>query len=299
MKWARRRPAEDRVAVVKGHGTGNDFVLIPDPDGIHDFSAAAAAALCDRRMGIGGDGVLRVVRSDRTPEGADYGPGAPEWFMDYRNSDGSIAEMCGNGIRVFARFLVDAGLASPGELEVLTRGGVYRVNLHAEGDVTVDMGRPIRDGYSSDVRVRLGSHEWRAEGLGLPNPHAVVVLDDLTVLPAELPPPEVAPAVMYPDGVNVEFVEFAEEVVPGQPHVRMRVHERGSGETLSCGTGACAVGVVVAEHLGVPDGTPVQVDVPGGTLMISIDNLGRVHMSGPAVIVADGWIVPRWWRAHT
>lgn len=286
----------DRLAVIKGHGTGNDFVLIPDPDGIHEISAAAASALCDRRMGIGGDGVLRVVRSDRTVEGTEFGPHAPEWFMDYRNSDGSVAEMCGNGIRVFARFLIDAGLAKPGELEILTRGGVYRVNLHAEGDVSVDMGRPVREGYTSDVRVRLGANEWVAEGLGMPNPHAVVVLDELAVLPPELSAPEVAPAVMYPDGVNVEFVEIVEADDRGRPHARMRVHERGSGETLSCGTGACAVGVVVAERLGVPDDSEIRIDVPGGSLIIAVDNLGRVHMTGPAVIVAEGWIDPRWWR---
>src|SRR3954454_12627280 len=118
---------------VKGHGTENDFVIVPDPDGSLDLTPSLVAALCDRRAGIGADGVLRVVRSKALGRD-DLGA---EWFMDYRNADGSIAEMCGNGTRVFARYLVDAGLVVPGDLPVATRAGVRAVRLGATGDVTV------------------------------------------------------------------------------------------------------------------------------------------------------------------
>src|ERR1700730_15989795 len=125
----------------KGHGTGNDFVIVPDPDGELNLPADLVVALCDRRRGLGADGLLRVVRPGAPPEVAGRAAEA-EWFMDYRNADGSLAEMCGNGVRVFARYLVEHGLAMPGEFGVATRAGVKRVRLGPSGDVTVDMGAP-------------------------------------------------------------------------------------------------------------------------------------------------------------
>src|SRR4051812_10282311 len=131
---------------VKGHGTENDFVILPDPGGSLELTPERVARICDRRAGIGADGVLRVVRSKALGRDGD-----PEWFMDYRNSDGSIAEMCGNGMRVFARYLVEAGLAVPGELSIGPRGGVRTVRLGPAGDVTVDMGPPRTLGQSRAV----------------------------------------------------------------------------------------------------------------------------------------------------
>ncbi|MDQ1305011.1 MAG: diaminopimelate epimerase [Actinomycetota bacterium] len=289
----------DGIPFSKGHGTGNDFVLLPDPDGLLDIGTEQVKAVCDRHFGIGADGVLRVVRSERTQEGAAHGRGAPEWFMDYRNADGSLALMCGNGIRVFARFLVDSGLASPGSHEILTRGGVRRVEVGAGGDIGVDMGAVTREGYHGVVTVTLAGACWSGRGLGMPNPHAVVIVDDLEALPTRLPEPEVGPASMYPDGVNVEFVQVLASVAGGPAHIRMRVHERGSAETLSCGTGACAAGVVAAERLGLPVDSDIRVEVPGGTLVVARRPGDRVHLAGPAELVADGVIRADWWKDHS
>src|SRR4051794_26232528 len=148
---------------VKGHGTENDFVIVPDPDGALDLTPGMVAALCDRRAGIGADGVLRVVPAKLADPGQDA-----EWFMDYRNSDGGVAEMCGNGIRVFARYLVAAGLTRPGEFGVATRAGVKRVRLGDTGDVSVDMGAPSVLGESW---ADLGGRRHHGLNVSMGNPH--------------------------------------------------------------------------------------------------------------------------------
>ncbi len=275
----------------KGHGTENDFVIVPDPDNALDLPAATVAALCDRRAGVGGDGVLHVVRSAAHPEARDMAADA-EWFMDYRNSDGSIAEMCGNGVRVFARYLRHAGLVTEGDLTVATRGGVKRVHLAKDGDVTVGMGRALLPG--GDVEVSVGERAWPARHVDMGNPHAVAFVADLDHAGDLLSPPPVRPATAYPHGVNVEFVADR-----GPRHVAMRVHERGSGETRSCGTGACAVAVAAARRDGADPaltGVPATytVDVPGGTLVITERPDGEIEMTGPAVIVAEGELDPAW-----
>jgi diaminopimelate epimerase len=266
----------------KGHGTENDFVLLPDLDGtVHGDTpapeyAARVARLCDRRAGIGGDGVLRVVRCDS---------GEAEWFMDYRNADGSLSEMCGNGIRVFARYLLEEGLASAeAPIRVETRDGVKVLTVDGEA-ITVDLGRPRVLG---ETVVSVGHLELAARHVDMGNPHAVAFVDDLDDAGSLLHPPGHDPRV-YPHDVNVEFV-----VRRGERHVAMRVHERGSGETRSCGTGAGAVmaatavadGVVSA---GAPDrDTTYRVDVPGGTLHVTWTAGGRALLTGPAVVVARG-----------
>ncbi|OEJ24660.1 diaminopimelate epimerase [Streptomyces agglomeratus] len=285
------------IAFLKGHGTENDFVIVPDPDNTVDLPASLVARLCDRRAGIGGDGVLHVVRSAAHPEARPMADVA-EWFMDYRNADGSIAEMCGNGVRVFARYLQRAGLVGEGDLAVATRGGVKRVHIaKAEsggdtGDITVSMGRAVLPG--GDVKVSVGSREWPARNVNMGNPHAVAFVDDLEHAGDLLTAPPFSPASAYPDGVNVEFV-----VDRGPRHVAMRVHERGSGETRSCGTGACAVAVAAARRDGADPavtGEPVAytVDLPGGRLVITERPDGSVEMTGPAVIVAEGTIDAEW-----
>ena len=251
---------------LKGHGTHNDFVLLPDHDGsVHgDLDPARVRALCDRRGGLGADGVLRVVREQG------------RWFMDYRNADGSIAEMCGNGIRVFALHLVQEGLAEAGvAFEVDTRDGVKTVTV-VGGDVTVDMGIPSVLG---ETEVSVGGRTWVATHVDVGNPHAVAFVDDLADAGPLLEPPAHDTA-LYPDGVNVEFV-----VRRGEGHVAMRVHERGSGETQACGTGACAVALA---SMAGPGPATYRVDQPGGTVTITRDDDGRVLMSGPAVVVARG-----------
>jgi diaminopimelate epimerase len=262
-------------AFLKGHGTENDFVLLPDAAStVHgELDAERVRALCDRRAGIGGDGVLRVVRAS--------GPDA-EWFMDYRNADGSVAEMCGNGIRLFVRYLVDEGLADGSRpVPVDTRDGVKVLTVH--GDlITVDMGSPKVLG---ETEVGVDGHTWTARHVDMGNPHAVAFVDSLDDAGRLLDPPS-HDAEVYPDGVNVEFV-----VRRGDRHVAMRVHERGSGETRSCGTGACAVMVAAAlADGGRPEGAdvPYRVDVPGGTLTVTWTADDRVLLTGPAVIVARG-----------
>ena len=268
------------TAFLKGHGTENDFVLLPDHDGTLSLTPETVARLCDRRAGIGADGVLRVVRTAADAEAQSL-PGADgtTWFMDYRNADGSAAEMCGNGIRVFARHLVDEGLAEPGELAVLTRDGVKRVRLGGTGDVTVEMGPARFPGTDRKVHVGDG---WRpAVEVDMGNPHAVVFVDDLAEAGDLRVAPEVDP--VFTDGVNVELV-----VRRGDRHVAMRVHERGVGETRSCGTGACAVMVAAARRDGVGAPSTYVVDVPGGTLTVTERADGEVELTGPAVVVARG-----------
>ncbi|MFJ6722008.1 MULTISPECIES: diaminopimelate epimerase [unclassified Streptomyces] len=279
------------LSFLKGHGTENDFVIVPDPDNAVELPESAVAKLCDRRAGIGADGVLHVVRSAAHPE-ASHMAGEAEWFMDYRNSDGSVAEMCGNGVRVFARYLQHAGHVEPGDLAVATRGGVKRVHLDKTGDVTVSMGRAeLPEG---EVTVSVGERTWPARNVNMGNPHAVAFVESLDDAGSLLTAPPYSPASAYPTGVNVEFV-----VDRGPRHVAMRVHERGSGETRSCGTGACAVAVAAIRRDGADPavtGRPVTytVDLPGGTLLITEHPDGRVDMTGPAVIVASGEFDAAW-----
>ncbi|MGW8576050.1 diaminopimelate epimerase [Streptomyces niveus] len=291
------------IPFLKGHGTENDFVIIPDPDNALTLSASAVAELCDRRAGIGGDGLLRVVRSAAHPEARSMADRA-EWFMDYRNSDGSVAEMCGNGVRVFARYLRRAGLVQAGDLAVATRGGVKKVHIAKDagtggdetgsGAITAHMGRALLT--EDDVTVAVGDRGWPARNVNMGNPHAVAFVDDLAHAGNLFTAPPVSPASVYPDGVNVEFV-----VDRGPRHVAMRVHERGSGETRSCGTGACAVVVAAARRDGLDPavtGEPVTytVDVPGGRLVITERPDGEIEMTGPAVIVAEGVLDAEWAR---
>ncbi|MFF4477296.1 diaminopimelate epimerase [Streptomyces melanosporofaciens] len=299
-----------RLSFLKGHGTENDFVIVPDLDGSLELSAAAVTRICDRRAGIGGDGLIRVVRSSAHPEARAMADQA-EWFMDYRNSDGSIAEMCGNGVRVFARYLQRAGLAEAGDLAVATRAGVRRVHIAKDagdaarpgeattgpdGPITVVMGEATLPGPGpeAEITVTVGERSWPARNVNMGNPHAVAFVDDLAQAGDLLAAPAVRPASAYPHGTNVEFV-----VDRGPRHVAMRVHERGSGETRSCGTGACAVMVAAARRDGADPavtGHPVTytVDVPGGRLVISERPDGTVEMTGPAVIVAEGELDPAW-----
>jgi len=280
-----------RIAFLKGHGTENDFVIVPDPENAIDLSPAAVAALCDRRAGIGGDGLLHVVRSAAHPEARDMAAEA-EWFMDYRNGDGSIAEMCGNGTRVFARYLQRAGYVAEGDFAIATRAGVKSMHIAKDGDVTTGMGKALFP--EGDVTVSVGEHSWPARNVNMGNPHAVAFVDDLAQAGDLFSPPPFSPAAAYPDGVNVEFV-----VDRGPGHVAMRVHERGAGETRSCGTGACAVAVAAARRDGADPavtGTHATytVDVPGGTLVITERPDGQIEMTGPAVIVAEGEIDAEW-----
>ncbi len=277
------------IRFAKGHGTENDFVLLLDPECDVDLTPRLVAALCDRRAGLGADGVLRVVLAAADPGGAAMS-GRARWFMDYRNADGSVAEMCGNGIRVFARYLVDSWLAPPGELAIATRDGVKSVRLSMAGDVTVDMGTASVS-PPDGLKVTVGEHSWTGTAVDVGNPHAVVFVDDLAQAGDLADAPAVEPSPRR--GVNVEFV-----VARGPRQIAMRVHERGVGETRSCGTGACAAALAAAARSGVSGPTTYAVEVPGGRLAVVTRADGHVELAGPAVLVAGGELADRWVDAH-
>lgn len=281
------------VTFTKGHGTGNDFVIVADPDGALSLTNDQVAALCDRRFGIGADGILRVVRSAAIDEGASALAAGAEWFMDYRNADGSKAEMCGNGIRVFAHYLAESGLATigPDGIAIGTRAGVKAVTRSANG-FEADLGAWIVDERAPTVLARGLSVARPGLGIDVGNPHVVVALpgeDELEALELTYKP------VLDPEpaaGANVEFVVPAEPLVQdGVGVIRMRVFERGVGETLSCGTGVAAAALAVRHWAGAGAPDAWSVDVPGGTLGVRIVPRGdelHVLLSGPAVLVFSG-----------
>ncbi len=301
----------------KGHGTENDFVILPDPDGELDLTPALVRRLCDRRAGIGADGVLRVVEIEVLAAAlTESGPGAfraageaddllasaaatalaapataaeaasgltPQWFMDYRNADGSVAEMCGNGIRVFTRYLIEHGLAHGPEFAIETRGGTRLVRAEPGGQFTVDMG-PATVLGPGQASIRGRTHEGVQVSVG--NPHLACVVDGPLDGHEWDAPPELDP-VLFPDGANVELVQPT-----GERSAQMTVYERGSGPTRSCGTGAVAAAVAAAEATGERGGT-WAIRVPGGDLTVTLDRETTL-LTGPAVIVAEGQLTPGW-----
>ena len=251
-----------------GHGTENDFLLLLDEADRIQVSPDVISRLCDRKSGIGADGFIRMVKRDGT------------WFMDYRNSDGSLAEMCGNGIRVMARYLVDHQLQKSGLFAIDTRAGRKFLAVPDSGEISVNMGKV--EEIPDDVEVHHNGHSWSARHIDVGNPHAVVFVDSLDEVGSLVNAPEVSPDDVFPDGVNVEFVE-----VVSDSEVRMRVHERGSGETRSCGTGVCAVALATVLHAGKRLPATLTVHVPGGTLKVEIDGHSNAVLTGPAVLVSE------------
>jgi len=279
------------LAFTKGHGTENDFVLVPDPEGRHDLTPDDVRALADRRAGVGGDGVIRVVPTRLADDPAVRAQsGQAAWFMDYRNADGSVSEMCGNGTRVFAAYLVREGLEHGGEFAIATRAGPKQVRTASQG-YAVDLGAARVDdsegaretGFNAVVHAH-GGPELPGLRVDVGNPHTVVVLPptlelgdlDLSVAPHVAPHPAA--------GTNVEFVQIL-----GPGHIAMRVHERGVGETRSCGTGAVAAAAATRWWDGPDDANREwTVDVPGGRLTVTFTDAGTAELAGPAVLVADG-----------
>lgn len=292
--------------VTKGHGTRNDFVLLDDADGAVDVTPSLVRALADRRAGVGGDGVIRLVRSEAAPDAAASLAEDPAaaWFMDYRNADGSLAEMCGNGVRVVAAFAQRVGAwDGAGELVLATRAGVRRVRRLAVQEVPdgggapwyeVDMGEwrlpggpdALASGGDAQVDIPGLTVPRPALSVGVGNPHTVVALSDLGALAeADLSrAPSVTP--VPPDGTNVELVVPLGEAPGGSGRLRMRVHERGVGETESCGTGACAAAVAVHAWAGAGAPESWWVEVPGGTVRVRLAG-ARVLLAGPAVLTFD------------
>ncbi|NMN94120.1 diaminopimelate epimerase [Antrihabitans stalactiti] len=284
----------------KGHGTENDFVVLPDPDAELTLHTAGVSALCDRSRGLGADGVLRVAKAgaltatgvlDVLPDGV----AVDDWFMDYRNADGSAAEMCGNGVRVFAHYLLSSGLETRSAFVVGSRAGARPVTVHSvdgfRGDVTVGMGKVRELGTSS---ATIGGRVFEGIGIDVGNPHLACVDSDVT--PAVLAALDLSAAPgfdpgFFPHGVNVEIVT----PLSGGA-VEMRVHERGVGETRSCGTGTVAAAAAALRFDGA-DAGEVVVRVLGGEVRVRID-AGEADLRGPSVLVASGDIDDAWWAAQ-
>ncbi len=253
-----------------GHGTHNDFVLLFDPENALEITPTQVQNICNRQTGIGSDGLIRIGKIDG------------KWFMDYRNADGSLAEMCGNGIRVMARYLVERGHQPEGIFGINTRAGMRYLAVPANEDISVNMGHAILDDEYPEVAVTVNGKSWPAFNINVGNPHAVVFVDDLSEAGDLLVAPEVDPKEAYPEGVNVEFVHILEN-----GEVEMRVHERGVGETQSCGTGTCAVALAATFKTGKRLPSRWVINPPGGRLVVDTDGHNNATLIGPAVLLED------------
>ena len=260
---------QNPVIATYGHGTHNDFLIFFDPDDQLVISAHQVAALCGEVTGFNTDGIIRIVKGD---DG--------KWFMDYRNADGSIAEMCGNGIRVMARYLVAKGHQREGIFAIDTRAGIKHLRVPADDDISVNMGKVYDE--SEEIKASVNGATFSGFNINVGNPHAVVFTDDLAQLGSLDIAPTVSPADSYPEGVNVEFVEL----LPNH-EAKMRVHERGSGETQSCGTGTCAVALAATIKSGESLPSRWVIYPPGGRLVVDIDGHSNATLTGPAVILDD------------
>lgn len=277
---------------VKAHGAGNDFVLLPDLDDRIDLDADLTRALCAPHFGLGADGVIRVgrPRNDRD-----------DVFMDYRNADGSVAEMCGNGVRCVAKYVLDRGTVAGDELRVDTRGGSKLVRVarrHVDGCIAtlrVDMGEPVvatidwspTDDPHAPASGETAGPALRLTSVDMGNPHAVYVTDDVAGTPLEQLATQINRLPAFAEGVNVEAVE-----VRDRAQLRGRIHERGVGETMASGTGVSAMAVAAIVR-GLAD-HEVRVAVPGGELLVEWSGSGSVSVTGPAVEVAHGTLDATW-----
>lgn len=272
----------------KYHGTGNDFVLIEDLGGAVTLTSGLVAGICDRQFGIGADGVIRIAQA---LEG--------DFLMDYRNADGEVAEMCGNGIRCLGKYVYDRRITTKTSLMVETRAGMKYLELDVDAGgvaaVRVDMGAPALERGAIPMAgpfgerfigqpLVAGGREFRATAVSMGNPHLVLFAEDVSTIDLPRLGPEVEEHPDFPEGTNVEFVRAHDGVVEA------RVWERGSGETLACGTGACAS--VVAANIEGLVGTRATVRFPGGELQVAWEEDGRVYLTGPAVHVFDGELDP-------
>lgn len=280
--------SQSGVPFLKGHGAGNDFILLDATNGGINPSDKAVEVLCDRRKGIGGDGVLRIAPA------AEFEVVQAKYFMDYRNADGSIGQTCGNGLRLTARFLVENGYEESGTFTIGTRAGIVSATVEA-GDknytnIAINMGK-FESITNNEIVVTTETGSWQASGISSPNPHAVTVVGNIWDAGSLSDYPSVTPDETFPDGVNVEFVE------PKSPtHIAMRTHERGVGETLACGSGSCAAAQVWAAKNNLEPGWSVQVDLLGGTVFVDQDQTGSLILRGPAEFVASGFISPQLWQ---
>jgi diaminopimelate epimerase len=278
---ARNGAGEDKLIAIMinsvigtyGHGTENDFVLVFDPSDEISITTAQTAAICNRETGIGADGLIRITKRDQ------------KWFMDYRNADGSLAEMCGNGIRVMARYLVERGHQPEGIFAINTRDGIKHLRVPIVDDISVNMGKVSDE--NEEITASVEGKIWNGFNINVGNPHAVVFVEKIEDVGSLKDAPIVRPKDTYPEGVNVEFVE----ILPNH-EAKMRVHERGSGETKSCGTGTCAVALAATMQL--KENLPARwvIYPPGGRLVVDIDPHSNATLTGPALLISDHDLTP-------
>jgi diaminopimelate epimerase len=256
------------IKATYGHGTHNDFVLVFDEADQLKFTPEQVKQICDRNTGIGSDGFIKIIKKDG------------QWFMDYLNADGSVAEMCGNGIRVMARYLTQNNHQSSGIYSINTRDGRKFLSVPDDGDIAVNMGQVAQ--IPGEIKVSVNGNTFRGFNIDMGNPHAVVFVEDMSLIGDLKTQPVVEPASEYPDGVNIEFVKFLEN-----GELQMRVHERGVGETQSCGTGTCAVALAasIEKRKSLPN--KWVINPPGGRLMVEIDGHSNATLTGPAVLVKE------------
>lgn len=283
-----KSPTPIGAPFLKGHGAGNDFIVLDATTGGLNPSAKAVEVLCDRRKGIGADGILRLAPA------SEFNVTDANYFMDYRNSDGSLGQTCGNGLRVVARFLVEQGYEQAGSFQIGTRAGTVTAHVAPDDtnfeNIAINMGTFAQ--LNRDLTVSTETGSWQASGIESPNPHAVSIVGSIWDAGSLSDYPSVTPDGTFPDGVNFEFVE------PKSPtHIAMRTHERGVGETLACGSGSCAAAQVWAIKNGLEPGWSVQVDLLGGTVFVDQDLTGSLILRGGAQIVATGNISPQLWQA--
>jgi diaminopimelate epimerase len=285
----------------KYHGTGNDFVMIEDRDDRLSLTTELVAALCDRRFGVGADGLIRVTGPvGAAGAGLEDQARKADLFMDYYNADGATAEMCGNGIRCVAKLAYERGLTDRTELAVATRGGLKRVWFEpAGGEVrasTVDMGPPAfergeipmegppRERFLTEPFDHNGT-SFKASAVSMGNPHLVLFVDrDPDTMDVSRLGPELENDLRFPNRTNVEFV------APDGEGIKVRVWERGVGETMACGTGACAS--LVAANLAGLVPRRAAVRFPGGTIDVTWREDGPVWITGPAERVFEGTLDP-------
>lgn len=256
------------ITATYGHGTHNDFVLIFDPENKLILSSDQIQRVCNRKTGVGSDGLIRIIKQDSA------------WFMDYYNADGSEAEMCGNGIRVMARYLTDRGHQPSGIYAINTRDGRKFLSVPESGDISVNMGKVSH--IPGEIKVLANTHEYAGLNIDVGNPHAVVFVADLAEIGDLKSAPKVLPEQNYPDGVNIEFVK----ILAGN-EIQMRVFERGVGETKSCGTGTCAVALAATIKSNINLPIKWSINPPGGRLIVEIDGHSNATLTGPAVLVKD------------
>jgi diaminopimelate epimerase len=256
------------IKATYGHGTHNDFVLVFDEADQLKFTPEQVKRICNRSTGIGCDGFIKIVKRDG------------QWFMDHSNADGSEAEMCGNGIRVMARYLTQNNHQGSGIYAINTRSGRKFLSVPDAGDIAVNMGEARQ--IPGEIKVTVNGNTFRGFNIDMGNPHAVVFVEDMSLIGDLKSPPTVEPVSEYPDGVNIEFVKFLEN-----GELQMRVHERGVGETQSCGTGTCAV--ALAASIEKRKSLPIKwiINPLGGRLIVEIDSHSNATLTGPAVLVKE------------